>query len=158
MVLGFGKSPRASIEWTWASGDSDPTDGDLETFNPLFPFGHYYQGFLDIFAWKNGHDLAFRVQAKPDPKWWVQLAVHGFWLDEESDAWYGATGAPIRPATLLTSEKDIGWEVDISVKHWLTENVIFWFGYSHFFPGDYVDDTGRDPGTDWFWFQITANF
>lgn len=149
--------PRIAIEWTWASGDDDPTDGEFGTFNPLFPFQHKFQGYLDIFAWRNGHDFVLHLQARPNPKWWLELAFHGFWLDDSDDSWYGAAGTPIRTST-TTNETHVGWELDISVKHWLADNVWLWFGYSHFFAGDYVEDTGRSPDADWFWCQLTVDF
>ncbi|MBI4605660.1 MAG: alginate export family protein, partial [Planctomycetes bacterium] len=43
---------RLGAEYDYGSGDSDPTDGDHETFDPLFPFGHLYQGIQDTFSWK----------------------------------------------------------------------------------------------------------
>jgi len=161
VVLGYtfacDWSPRVSVEWTWASGDEDPADGELGTFNPLFPFGHSYQGFLDIFAWRNGHDLALRLDARPDEAWSFQVAVHGFWLDEEADSWYGAAGTPIRtfPAA---GDRFVGVEIDLSAKYRIAENVLLWFGYSHFFAGDFVEESGRDPDTDWVFVQLTADF
>ena len=43
-------SPTAWIYYDYASGDSDPNDGRFHTFNQLYPFGHYYLGWLDL-AW-----------------------------------------------------------------------------------------------------------
>ena len=148
---------RIAVEWTYASGDDDPNDGDFGTFNPLFPFGHAYQGYLDLFAWINGHDVSVKVGFAPAESWWMEVDVHGFWLDETEDAWYGANGRPIRFNPMADSS-DVGYEIDLSVKHFLSDRVWIWFGYSHFFAGDYVDETGDDPDTDWFWFQFTATF
>jgi len=150
-------APRLGVEWTWASGDDDPTDGEIETFNPLYPFGHSYQGYLDLFAWRNGHDVALHLSAKPASDWWAEIAVHSFWLDQTEDAWYGASGAPIRLVP-TADDHHVGWEIDISVKHWIAENVWIWFGYSHFFAGDYVSETGPSPDTNWFWMQVTLDF
>ncbi len=156
-TFGGDWKPRVALEWTWASGDDDPTDGDYETFNPLFPFGHYYQGYLDIFGWRNGHDVVAHFQARPSESFWFEVAFHGFWLDQSEDAWYGADLMPIRsfPAA---DDRQLGYELDISAKYWLSPAVWLWFGYSHFFPGDYVDETGDDPATDWVWLQLTADF
>jgi hypothetical protein len=41
----FGSSrfqPRISLQFDAASGDKSPTDHQLDTFNPLFPSGHYF--------------------------------------------------------------------------------------------------------------------
>lgn len=148
---------RIGAEWTFASGDDDPTDGDYETFDPLFPFGHAYQGFLDIFAWRNGHDFAVKVSAKPTADLWMEVAVHAFLLDSDTDAWYGAAGTPIRRVGGGVSN-EVGYELDIHAKYQLDEATALWFGYSHFFAGDYVEDTGDSPDTDWIYFQMTVNF
>ncbi len=150
--------PYIGAEWTFASGDDDPTDGDYETFDPLFPFGHAYQGFLDIFAWRNGHDIVGHISVKPREDWWLGVDVHYFLLDSDSDAWYGAAGTPIRRVAAGGVSNDVGLELDIHAKHDLNAATKLWFGYSHFFPGDYVDDTGSSPATDWVYFQMTINF
>ncbi|MCB9832645.1 MAG: alginate export family protein [Planctomycetes bacterium] len=148
---------RIGAEWTFASGDEDPTDGDYETFDPLFPFGHSYQGYLDLFAWRNGHDIVLKVSAKPTEELWLEVAFHGFILDEDSDAWYGAAGTAIRRVGGGVGN-EIGYELDIHAKYQLDAATALWFGYSHFFAGDYVEDTGDSPDTDWIFFQMTVNF
>ena len=150
-------SPRIGIEGTWASGDDDPTDGDSETFDPLFPFGHAYQGYLDLFSWRNGHDVALHLSAKPDADWKITLSLHGFWLDTKNDAWYRADLSPVRLSPGADS-KNVGYEVDLAVRHDLNDHIWIWFGYSHFFTGEFVEDSGDSPDTDWVWFQLTVGF
>lgn len=66
-----GKTPTGFLSgrlasrrvWAWydfASGDSDPTDGEIGAFNQLFPLGHKYFGFLDLMARQNIHDLNYQ--------------------------------------------------------------------------------------------------
>lgn len=150
--------PTVGIEWDFASGDDDPTDGDAETFDPIFPFGHYYQGFLDTFAWKNGHDFAFRASVKPDEDYWIEAAFHYFVLDSDRDAWYNAGSNVIRRFAAGGVGNDVGYEIDLHCKYQLNPSTALWFGYSHFFTGSYVDDTGDDPDMDWLWFQMTVSF
>ena len=40
-------NPTFWAYYDYASGDSDPTDGRSHTFNDLYPFGHYYLGWID---------------------------------------------------------------------------------------------------------------
>ena len=47
-----------------ASGDDDPTDGDLETFNQLFPLGHAYFGYIDVIGRQNIIDVSPTVSTK----------------------------------------------------------------------------------------------
>jgi hypothetical protein len=149
-------SPRVGAGWTFGSGDSSPGSGDITTFNPLFPFGHSFQGYLDLFSWMNGSDIFVEVSVKPDADWWIGLAGHGFWVDEQADAWYGASTLPIRSGPFTKSH--VGMEIDLTAKYWFTKKVWLWFGYAHFFPGDLVRTSGPAPSTDWFFIQLTADF
>lgn len=151
-------SPRIGLEWDFASGDDDPTDGEFETFDPLFAFVHAYQGYLDIFAWRNGHDIALKISAKPTDELFAEIAVHGFILDSDTDAWYAATGRPIRRAPGGNVRNVVGLELDLHFKYRVNQALSLWFGYSHFFAGGYVEDTGEDPNTSWIFFQTTFNF
>lgn len=150
-------SPRIGVEWDFASGDQDPTDGDYETFDPLFAFVHAYQGYLDIFAWRNGHDVALKVSAKPTDDLFMEIATHFFRLDSDSDAWYNAPGRPIRRVAGGV-DNNVGIELDLHFKYRLDSATNLWFGYSHFFAGDYVEQTGKSPDTDWIFFQVTLDF
>jgi hypothetical protein len=149
---------RIGLEWTFATGDEDPTDGDLDTFDPPFPFGHAYQGYLDIFTWKNGHDLALKLSVKPHPDWQIFLDVHGFILDEEKDAWYNAATRPIRRDPTGESGRFIGTEVDLTAKWTIRKNLFLYFGYTHFFADDFVDTTGPSPDSDWVFAMLTTEF
>src|SRR5262249_18285553 len=46
-------SPRLYAEYNYATGDSDPTDGKIETFQNLFPTNHKFYGYMDLFSWQN---------------------------------------------------------------------------------------------------------
>ncbi|MFT7620103.1 MAG: hypothetical protein ACI97A_003760 [Planctomycetota bacterium] len=149
---------RVGVEWTFASGDDDPTDGDYETFDPLFPFGHAYQGYSDLFAWRNGHDFVLKVETSPTKDLWFQIAGHMFRLDSETDAWYNAGGKAIRRVTAGGVDKDVGFEIDLHFKYKLNPKTGLWVGWSHFFAGEFVEDTGKSPDSDFFYFQMTVNF
>ena len=156
-------SPRVGLEYTLGSGDNNPSDEEHETFDPLFPFGHFFQGFLDVFGWKNGHDLKGSVGIKPAPDWKVELALHGLWLHEEKDAWYNAGGGVIRQDITGDSGTEIGLEIDIHAKYNIGKAFFLWFGYSHLFPGKFVRRTAdaqglRDADMDWVFCQAGVNF
>ncbi|MCM2304542.1 MAG: alginate export family protein, partial [Elusimicrobia bacterium] len=87
--------PRVGVEYDFASGDSNPSDNKVSTFDPLYPFGHAYQGYQDIFSWKNGHDFKGSVSVDPKPDWRVQADYHHFRLHHAFDAWYDSAGTAI---------------------------------------------------------------
>jgi hypothetical protein len=157
-TFGTEWSPRIGAEWTFGSGDEDPLDGEIGTFDPPYPFGHMYQGWMDIFAWKNGHDLALHLSAKPARDWTVGASLHHFLLDEASDAWYGASGRVIRRDPTGSAGNTLGQEIDLYAKWAVNPKLTLFFGYSHFFAGEFVEDTGPNPDQDWVWMQLTAEF
>ncbi len=151
--------PRLGVEYDFASGDSNSADGKLQTFDPLYPLGHAYQGYQDIFSWKNGHDFKGSVSIDPKADWRVQADFHHFRLHRSFDAWYDATGTAIiaRSATGAPG-KDIGNELDLHVKGKFRDVISLWFGYSRFFAGSYVKATTTRGDRDWGFFQAAFNF
>lgn len=148
--------PSVTIGTTFASGDGSGTDGDQETFMPIAPYGHAYQGHMDFFAWQNGTDTYLKVAASPCAGTTIHADYHMFSLDEEADAWYSASGSVIRPGA-ATADDEIGSEIDIYVKYG-NERMKLWTGWSHFMDGDFVDDTGGGSSGDFFFFQIEVFF
>ncbi len=150
--------PRLGVEYDFASGDADPSDNKLQTFDPLFPFGHSYQGYQDIFSWKNGH--AFKASASVDPKagWRLQADLHHFQLHHKADSWFDATGTQITRSAAGTAGKDVGNELDLHVKGKFREVISLWFGYSRFFAGSFVRATTGRGDRDWSFLQAAFNF
>jgi hypothetical protein len=161
----FKDLPWKPVFWTyfdWASGDSNPTDGDRGTFNQLFPLGHKYMGFMDLVARQNIEDWNFLLTAKPCDKvtllaWW-----HIFHLEEARDSLYNAAGGVIRTDATGTSGTDVGQELDFIVQVQMTPHADILFGYSHFFTGDYISDAavGAQSGNDadFFYTQFSFKF
>lgn len=148
---------RFGVEYTGASGDPRPADGRRNTFTPPFPFSHFYQGYADVFAWKNGHDAVGTVRWKPCDWATFQVDVHTFWLDQNEDAWYNAAGMVIRRDPTGSSSSFVGNEIDVHLRLTRGKWLKIWTGYSRFFAGEFVDDTGRSPDMDWFFFQLTID-
>jgi hypothetical protein len=155
-------APRIGIEYTHASGDGDPADGDLETFDPLYGFGHFYQGFADVFSFKNGRDFVVYLKAAPTPYLSFHVDIHTFELDEEVDSWYNFVGAPIRTDPTGAAGDEIGHEIDVHFRLSVGKHVKFWGGVSRFFAGDFVEDTAGAAGTDsdmtWVFLQAVVDF
>ncbi len=151
--------PRLGVEVTHASGDEDPTDGAIETFDPLYPFGHFYQGFSDVFSFRNGSDIMISLKVIPVDTLSIQVDAHAFELDQERDAWYNFAGAPIRRDVTGVADKEVGSEIDLHARLSVGKNLKIWAGWSHFFAGPYLEDTpGGDRDMNWFFLQTTVDF
>lgn len=140
--------PRVSLEYSYGSGDSDPADGDQEAFQNLFPTNHPHYGFMDAFSWSNVHDVALHFSAKPAAKLTAGVDFHAFWLADTADTWRRANArTAVRPASPGASSF-AGMEADVMLTYTCNPNCSFTVGYSHFFAGDYLDDTGAGDDAD----------
>ena len=157
-TFNVGWKPRVGVEYAFASGDENPTDGEVGTFDPLLPFGHFFHGHMDVVGWRNLHAASIQLRANPTGNLTVHLDGHTFQQVEARDAWYDAAGTRLRRDATGNSSRDIGQEIDLYAKWKLWDRVSFWTGFSHFFPGSLVSDTGFDPDMNWLFFQMEVKF
>jgi hypothetical protein len=61
-----------SVEYNYASGDSDSTDGHRGTFDQLYPTGHDKYGLADQVGRKNIRNARGGVDLKPTTKWQIR--------------------------------------------------------------------------------------
>ena len=145
-TLGLGRKfecapwqPTLWLWYDWASGDQNPTDGKVNTFNQYYPLGHKYLGFMDIVGRQNIQDLNLQLVMKPHEKLKFIVWYHRFWLQSDTDALYNAGGAPIYQDPTGGSGNDIGQEIDLALNWSITPRMNLLFGYSHFWTGDFFD-------------------
>ncbi len=155
----IGCKPRVGIGFDWASGDRDPFDGNIETFDQMFPFSHYYLGFLDRVARQNIMALNLNVSAWAVPKKVkAKAAFHTFWLNSKDDALYAAPGAVIRRDVFGNSGREVGHELDLTVVWKIDVHQKMLFGYSHFWDSDLIINTGVSEDADLFYVQYAFKF
>lgn len=152
--------PRMAFEFDYASGDSDPTDGTMTTFDNLYPTNHPHYGYMDLIALQNMNDYRFTLSVKPHKKWKLQADVHMLYLQTAKDAFYSAGRTVTRtpPAGKTGVSRHVGNEIDLSVDFKLNNYVSFHSGYSHLFHGAYLEDTGANHDPDFVYFQTTVAF
>lgn len=87
-------SPRIGLQADAASGDGRPGDGELATFNPLFPNGVYltkagYTGYVNLLHLKPS------IGVRPNPRLNIQVSVAAQWRQTTRDAIYTAPNLAI---------------------------------------------------------------
>ena len=166
-------APRLGLEYSYGSGDSDPTDNTHETFENLFPTNHKFYGYMDFASLQNIHDLRGIVQLKPTPRLSLAAEAHGFWLADTHDNFYNVGGAPRGGLTTTPLgngyginpgyDNFVGTELDLVGGCALTRNAQLEIGYGHFFAGDYVKRslsaiTHGASDANYLYLQTTINF
>jgi hypothetical protein len=154
--------PQLWAYFDYASGSKDRSDPNTTfgTFNQLFPFAHYYLGFLDEVGRENIHDLNFQASVYPT-KWITALVqYHIFRLDQAKDALYTKTAGYVTERFDPTGRAgtDVGQELDLQAYFQLDRHNSMTIGYSKFFSGDFIRETGataaaRDANPELFYVQ-----
>lgn len=149
--------PRVAFEFDYGSGDSDPTDGKMTTFDNLYPTNHLFYGYMDFISLQNLNDYRFQVSAKPHKKLKLQADWHMIYLDTPKDSWYSAGRTVTRTASVSLSDVSphVGNEIDLVADYKFNNNVSMHAGYSHFFAGKYLQETGANDDADFVYVQTT---
>jgi Alginate export len=150
--------PQVWAYYDYASGTPGVGGtGQYSTFNQLFPFGHYYFGFLDEIGRENIQDLNFQGTIYP-AKWITGLAqVHFFRLNEPADALYG-TGPNypvVRRSVRGNAGVTVGNEIDFVASFQLDRHNNLSFGYSKLFEGDFIRNTGPSVSPEFYYAQYS---
>ena len=150
-------TPWIMAGYAHASGDDDPADHDNDSFNALFPFAHYYLGFIDHVGRSNIVDAYAQLGFWPvEKKLRFKADVHVFWLDDEDDALYSPAHTVIRAGGV--DEKSVGWEIDLTATYLIDRHTTAHVGFSRFFAGSFIDKTGSDDDINWFWTSVKYMF
>lgn len=84
--------PRLGLQYNYGSGDQNPADGKIETFQNLYPTNHLFYGFMDTTGWLNMHNPQINLTVTPTKKLKVMLDYHLYWNATNDDAWRRVNG------------------------------------------------------------------
>ena len=90
----IGWTPRLGFQLDAASGDSNPHDRTLGTFNPLFPNG-YYLALAGYTGYTNFIHVKPSVTVKPTTNLSATIAVAAQWRETTADAVYTLPNIPV---------------------------------------------------------------
>lgn len=146
--------PQLWAYYDWASGDREPGAGGTNTtFNQLFPFGHYYFGYLDLVGRQNIHDVSAQLVFFPENYVTALLQFHNFWLASSRDALYSAAGVPLRRDPSGRAGTFVGNEIDLVLSAQLTTHSNLLVGWSKLFAGGFIRRSGPDVSPELFYLQ-----
>ncbi|NOT02068.1 MAG: alginate export family protein [Phycisphaerales bacterium] len=139
--------PRLGVGFDLTTGDDDPDDGTVGTFNQLYSYNNVCIGLLDLVGSQNMYMTYVGLDAWPiENKIKTSLVFHSFWLFAEEDAFYNAgRGVNLRDPT-ARSGRELGHELDIAVEWIINPNSSVWTSYSYFWTDNYINNLS--PGDD----------
>ena len=133
-------SPRLGFRVDGGSGDHDPADHKLGTFNPMFPRGGYFnESNLDSYI--NRRSLRAGVRVKPRSDLSVEVSTSSRWRDSTADAIY------LQPLTALAGTAGrggrwVGQAYAIDANWRPTRNLNFVGEVVHETAGDVIHQAG----------------
>lgn len=150
--------PTVWVWYDWASGDNNPFDNEVNTFNQLFPLAHKWFGYLDLVARQNIHAFSTQFILKPTDKLTLLAWGHLFWLDEATDGLYNAAGVVSRRDLTGSSGTDVGQEIDLTATYEIRSGVSCEVGYSYFWTGDFIQNTGDGKAAHFLYTEFRVKF
>lgn len=156
-------TPHPFIGFDIASGDNNPNHGPMGTFNQLFPSAHTYFGYMDYVARQNiidlhpGFDLSLLDKAPFAKSLTFRAEYHQFWRQSVHDSLYDTTGAAIRSG-LTNTRRNIGSEIDTLLKLQVDRHWSGYVGYSHFFHGSFITESGPAKDSDFTYVAVIYEF
>jgi hypothetical protein len=133
-------SPRLGLKADIASGDGNPNDRTLGTFNPLYPKLPYFSE-AGLVAPANVMDLQPTVTLQLTPSLSLLLGYNSLWRHRRQDAFYAPPLQPV-PGTEGGGSRYIGRQLIADLEWQATENISVKAGYVHATPGDTLRKVG----------------
>ena len=148
--------PRLGFKANITSGDKNQNDGNLQTFNALFPKGAYF-GQLTPIGPANHIDLhptlnlqiSKRIEFYADYLW--------FWRTSLNDGVYGVPGNLLKPAG-KSRARFVGQQFNTELTISIDRHTTFTLDYARFFVGDFLRDVPPSRNTTYFAAWITYKF
>ncbi|MDI4239358.1 alginate export family protein [Bradyrhizobium sp. Arg237L] len=132
--------PDVSLTADVISGDDDPDDRKLGTFNPMFPRGKYF-GALSPVGPRNLIHIRPSVTVDPRKDVAVSLSGAAYWRESTRDGIYAISGNLVRSGT-ASNARFIGKQLELAVAWQATAELNLSVSVSAFDPGRFIHETG----------------
>lgn len=134
--------PRLGLHADIASGDDDPNDGTLGTFNAMFPKLNYLTEAA-LVAPANIMDLFPSVTLKLTDSLRMIIGSDFLWRVSKDDAFYASPLNPV-PGTSTADGRYIGNQLDLEAEWTIGRHIKLSFAYVHFYAGQTIEDAGGE--------------
>ena len=146
--------PRIGLKADIASGDRDPKDRDLQTFNALFPKGAYFNE-TDLIGPANFADLHPSLYLHVTERISFDVDWDFFWRQSLDDGIYGVAVNLVRSG-LTSHARYIGSALSSEAEWRVDRHITLTGAYTHFFAGPFLRESG--PGKDVNYFSVWGTY
>ncbi|WP_082824629.1 alginate export family protein [Thalassospira lucentensis] len=146
--------PRFGLRANIASGDDDPNDSDLQTFNPLFPRGNYFSQAA-VLGPRNFFNVNPHLNLQVTDSFSLNSDVNFYWRLEKNDGVYSPSGQVIREPG-GSDARYVATGISVEAVWALMNNVDFTAIYTRLEPGAFIRQTGESKAVDFL--ELTARF
>jgi hypothetical protein len=153
-IAGLAGRPRVGLKANVTSGDDDPQDPDLQTFNPLFPKGSYF-GEASLVGPLNHIDLDPSVTLHPMDDLSIQVDGDFFWRESLADGLYRSSGS-VQVSGAGNSARYVGAQASLTIEWKLNPFLSLTGAYAHFFAGSFLREAGVGRDVDFVAIWMTA--
>ena len=148
--------PRLGFKANATSGDKDPNDPNLQTFNPLFPKGNYF-GQLTPVGPLNHRDLHPDLQLTLLKNVTLIADWVFYWRQTTHDAVYGIPGN-IQRTGQLSRASFVGHQPGLETNIQIDRHTAFSFDFAKFMAGPFLRETPPGENTTYFAAWVTYKF
>jgi hypothetical protein len=135
--------PRFALRADVISGDHDPGDRDVETFNPLFPKGKYF-GELTPIGPANLIHLNPHISVQLTKRLQFTGSLGFYWRESLDDGVYALGGMELLRPDGGSDARYIGTQAEALLEFQLDRHFSASVSYSVFTAGEFIRDTGDD--------------
>lgn len=154
LYLRLSGNAKIGLKTEVISGDRDSEDGNLQTFNPLYPRGGYF-GLLAVIGPANLLDFHPSVQFQVGKEWTIDFDWDIFWRYSLQDGIYFPSGR-LNVAGTGSSERFIGHQFGVQIARSINRFVEVQTSYFHFFAGSFLKD--QTAGADFSQFGLSVSY
>ncbi len=148
-----------------SSGDSDPNDGEHETFYQLLPTARKYALF-PFYNLMNNEDLFVQAVLKPNDAITFRVDLHSLNLHEANDLWYMGAGPTQNAGSIFGyigrpsgGTKNLGTVLEIAASYNFNRYVSANMYYGHAYGQEVIKSAyDADSGGDFFSMEMKAQF
>ena len=135
--------PRVALRANVISGDREPSDPDVQTFNPLFPKGKYF-GELSPIGPSNLIHVNPYVAMHLTEKLQLTGNLAFYWRESAEDGVYALGGMNLLRADMGSDSRYIGTQAELLLECQIDRHLSLSASYSVFTAGGFIEDTGAE--------------